>query len=222
MSDKLHHTAAGSLTHEQVWNAIDALAARHDLTPSGLAKKGGLDPTTFNKSKRMSSDQRQRWPSTESIAKVLDATGSSLDEFLGLLLSGEPAARRRIPLIGLAQAGSGGFFDDGGYPAGSGWDEVSFPDVQDEHAYALEISGESMLPLFRTPRLTTVRRPHRLPRHPLSRLLSAPRRRLRPRPCQGNLWSSRALVPVRMLARLRARRQRLCPRRLHPLGSRLP
>jgi phage repressor protein C with HTH and peptisase S24 domain len=149
MSDKLHHTAAGSLTHEQVWNAIDALAARHDLTPSGLAKKGGLDPTTFNKSKRMSSDQRQRWPSTESIAKVLDATGSSLDEFLGLLLSGEPAARRRIPLIGLAQAGSGGFFDDGGYPAGSGWDEVSFPDVQDEHAYALEISGESMLPLFR-------------------------------------------------------------------------
>jgi phage repressor protein C with HTH and peptisase S24 domain len=56
---------------------------------------------------------------------------------------------RRIPLIGLAQAGGEGFFDDGGYPVGGSWDEVSLPEVTDGNAYALEISGESMEPVFR-------------------------------------------------------------------------
>ena len=57
--------------------------------------------------------------------------------------------RRACPLIGLAQAGAGGFFDDGGFPAGQGWDEVDFPGVGDEHVYALEVTGNSMLPLYR-------------------------------------------------------------------------
>jgi phage repressor protein C with HTH and peptisase S24 domain len=92
-------------------------------------------------------DGRLRWPSTESIAKVLDATGASLDEFIALV--GSPDLRRPLPLIGFAQAGKGGFFDDGGFPVGSGWDEIDFPAVTDEHSYALEISGDSMLPLYR-------------------------------------------------------------------------
>jgi phage repressor protein C with HTH and peptisase S24 domain len=135
------------LTHAQIWTAIDTLAARYDLSASGLARKAGLDPTTFNRSKRQSVDGRLRWPSTESIAKVLDATGASLDEFIALVAS--PATRRPLPLIGFAQAGKGGFFDDGGFPVGSGWDEIDFPAVTDEHSYALEISGDSMLPLYR-------------------------------------------------------------------------
>ena len=52
-------------------------------------------------------------------------------------------------MIGLAQAGGEGFFDDGGYPVGGGWDEVSLPDIADPNAYALEISGELMDPVFR-------------------------------------------------------------------------
>ena len=56
---------------------------------------------------------------------------------------------RRVPLIGLAQAGGDGFFDDGGYPVGGGWDEVSLPEIADPNAYALEISGDSMEPVFR-------------------------------------------------------------------------
>ena len=56
---------------------------------------------------------------------------------------------RRIPLLGLAQAGSEGFFDDAGYPVGGAWDEVGLPEVGDPHAYALEISGDSMEPVFR-------------------------------------------------------------------------
>ncbi|MBX5084263.1 helix-turn-helix transcriptional regulator [Rhizobium lentis] len=151
------------LSHEQIWEAIDRLAERHELTPSGLARRAGLDPTSFNKSKRLSADGRLRWPSTESIAKVLDATGASMEEFLAFLRpaadsSGErakhPESHRQagaIPLLGFAQAGAGGFFDGGGFPAGQGWDVVEFPanPSQKSGVYALEVQGESMMPLYR-------------------------------------------------------------------------
>ena len=32
---------------------------------------------------------------------------------------------------------------------GGGWDEVNFPNLADDHSYALEISGESMMPVYR-------------------------------------------------------------------------
>lgn len=139
-----------NLTHPQVWNAIDRLAARYGYSASGLAKKAGLDPTSFNKSKRVTPEGRPRWPSTESIAKILAATSSNVEEFMSLLQrKGGRARTKPVPLIGFAEAGAGGYFDDGGFPVGSGWDEVAFPDVQDENAYALEVSGNSMEPLYR-------------------------------------------------------------------------
>ena len=137
------------LSHAQVWGAIDALAQKYGMTPSGLARKAGLDATTFNKSKRQTGDGRQRWPSTESISKILEATGAGMDEFMSFLAGRHEGAKRTIPLIGMAQAGAGGFFDDGGFPTGGGWDEVAFPELPDPNAYALEISGDSMLPLYR-------------------------------------------------------------------------
>ncbi|MBN8875102.1 MAG: helix-turn-helix transcriptional regulator [Rhodospirillales bacterium] len=145
------------MKHEDIWRALDTLAAENGLSASGLAKRAGLDPTTFNPSKRRMPDGRARWPSTESIAKVLDATGATMEAFT-TLVSGARAlastapprgASRRVPLIGLAQAGGDGFFDDGGYPVGGGWDEVSLPEIADPNAYALEISGDSMEPVFR-------------------------------------------------------------------------
>ena len=136
------------LTHAQIWTALDRLAARAGLSQSGLAKKAGLDPTTFNKSKRVTPEGRPRWPSTESVAKSLAATGVTMDTFVQLIDPGGRTARA-VPLIGLAQAGSGGYFDDGGFPVGKGWDEIPFPAVNDENAYALEISGNSMEPAYR-------------------------------------------------------------------------
>ena len=141
------------MRHEDIWRALDTLAAETGLSASGLAKRAGLDPTTFNPSKRRSPDGRNRWPSSESLAKVLDATGASLEAFTALV-TGSPTATpgrpaRRIPLLGLAQAGSEGFFDDAGYPVGGSWDEVGLPEVGDPHAYALEIAGDSMEPVFR-------------------------------------------------------------------------
>ena len=137
------------LSHTQIWSAIDDLAQRHGFSASGLARKAGLDATTFNKSKRQTADGRLRWPSTESIAKILEATGASMSEFLTLIEAKASEKRRPLPLIGMAQAGAGGYFDDGGFPVGKGWDEVAFPAVNDEHAYALEISGDSMVPAYR-------------------------------------------------------------------------
>jgi phage repressor protein C with HTH and peptisase S24 domain len=146
-------------THQSVWAAIDALAARHGLSASGLAKKAGLDPTAFNPSKRHGPDERPRWPSTESIAKILAATGDTLENFVALARRqgkrGRQAAAaglgglRPVPILGFAQAGAGGFFDDAGFPAGRGWDEIKPPDFASEGAYALEVSGDSMLPLYR-------------------------------------------------------------------------
>ena len=69
-----------TLSHASVWAAIDAIAAKNELSPSGLARKAGLDPTTFNRSKRIASDGRKRWPSTESIAKVLTAIDAEIDK----------------------------------------------------------------------------------------------------------------------------------------------
>ncbi len=140
------------LTHTQIWSAIDALAARNGLSPSGLAKLAGLDPTTFNKSKRGGANGKLRWPSTESVSKVLAATQASLEDFVSLIGNGNGPRRsfnRSVPLIGMAQAGARGYFDDAGFPAGAGWDEIPFPELADEHAYALEITGESMLPVYR-------------------------------------------------------------------------
>ena len=138
------------LTHSDVWDAIDRLAKKYGMSASGLARRAGLDPTTFNKSKRIMPNGRQRWPSTESVSKVLKATGAPLEEFMAMLQGAEGAMPvRRIPLIGHAQAGDEGYFDDAGFPTGTGWDEVDFPDLGDPHAYALEISGDSMVPVYR-------------------------------------------------------------------------
>lgn len=145
-------------SHDSVWAAIDALAERHSLSASGLARRAGLDPTTFNKSKRYAADGRARWPSTESLAKVMEATGATFEEFTRLIAGEDNPSRdygdytqdpHPIPLLGMAEAGTGGYFDDAGFPAGQGWDIVEFPASTGEGVYALEVSGDSMLPLYR-------------------------------------------------------------------------
>src|SRR6202023_935746 len=111
------------LTHGQIWTAADRPAERSGLSPSGLAKRSGLDPTTFNKSKRITADGRERWPSTESVAKALEATNSAIDSFVQLI--GDAARTvQTVPLLGFAQAEADRHFDDSGFPAGKGWDEM--------------------------------------------------------------------------------------------------
>ncbi len=136
------------MRHTDIWRGIDQLAERHGLSPSGLAKLAGLDATAFNPSKRAGKDGRPRWPSTESLSRALEAVGESLDVFSDLV---EGRYRGAVaPLIGFAQAGADGFFDDSGFPKGAGWEQVRFPGVeQDDGLYALEITGNSMEPAYR-------------------------------------------------------------------------
>jgi phage repressor protein C with HTH and peptisase S24 domain len=141
--------------HAQIWRAIDALADRHGLTASGLARAAGLDPTTFNRSKRAAVDGKARWPSTESLARALDAVGANFDEFAALLAGRPGGAGRAIPIVGLARAGAHGFFDDAGFPVGAE-ETVRFPGLGEERVYALEIQGDSMMPVFRAGDLVVV------------------------------------------------------------------
>jgi phage repressor protein C with HTH and peptisase S24 domain len=139
------------LAHEEVWTAIDALAQRNGLSPSGLARRSGLDPTTFNKSKRYAADGRPRWPSTESIAKILRATNTSINDLFSHgsqpVSTGEGIA---VPLLGDARAG----FDPTATPDDaimlpSPPRVVTFPDKRYEPLFALEVTGDSMEPLYR-------------------------------------------------------------------------
>jgi len=137
------------LSHAKLWKALDALAQREGTSPSGLARRAGLDATSFNRSKRFGPGEppRPRWPSTESLMQVLAATGISLGAFAALA-DDAPPEPRAIPLLGMAQAGADGFFDDAGLPLAEGWEQTDLPRVKDS-LLSLQIAGDSMTPLYR-------------------------------------------------------------------------
>ncbi len=135
------------LSHAKLWKALDALAAREGLSPSGLAQRAGLDATAFNPSKRLGPASRPRWPSTESLTRVLQATGASLAEFAALAQDAPPR-QLTVPLLGMAQAGADGFFDDAGLPTGEGWDQTLLPEPA-ASLFSLRVVGDSMAPLYR-------------------------------------------------------------------------
>ncbi len=138
------------LSYNEIWLGLENLAASKGLSLSAMAHKAGLDPTSFNKSKRIGSDGRKRWPSTESMNKVLKATNTTVFEFMELAGAPCPKPKNVIPLLGLAKAGREGYFDSDGWPILSDdWDAVEFPFTLDKKVYALEVSGNSMEPVYR-------------------------------------------------------------------------
>lgn len=134
------------LTHAQIWNAIDALARRQGMTPSALAKRAGLDATTFNKSKRQSAEGHPRWPSTESIAKILAATQVSIDDFLDLISSENATHHLPFRLAGDLDATC---FGEEGQAMGPGWDQIAAPGSDHADAFALGITGDAYAPVYR-------------------------------------------------------------------------
>lgn len=145
------------LKHDDVWRAIDVLARQYNLSPSGLARQAGLDPTTFNKSKRITPQGKKRWPSTESIAKILTATGASLAEFVNIVGEENASAiAQRIPSLDISQSAKDGFFDAQGAPLNEDWDEVLAPHIEDRKAFALEINGNRYEPVYRDGDLVVV------------------------------------------------------------------
>ena len=68
-----------------MWCSMDYLAKKMKLSCSGLAISGGLDATTFNKSKRASKYGQPRWLSMETIFKILKSSHTSVMEYAAIL-----------------------------------------------------------------------------------------------------------------------------------------
>ncbi len=152
------------LQHADVWRGIDRLAAKHGLSASGLARRAGLDPTAFNPSKRITREGRPRWPSTESVAKILTVTGESFASFVTLTgapgsgegpsfqggkLAGRSAVGKSIPVVALARLSAESCFDQNGHPTGAAWGRVNAPGIVDRSAFAIEINGHDFDPVYR-------------------------------------------------------------------------
>ena len=147
------------LTHEEIWRGIDRLAELHGMSPSALARRAGLDPTTFNKSKRITREGKKRWPSTESLAKILDATGTSFREFVALIdesAKGAAAPSQRLKAIRLGELRPIEDFDPSGFPRGGAWEEMEFPLIEDPDSYILELDQDLALPCYRAGDLLVV------------------------------------------------------------------
>jgi phage repressor protein C with HTH and peptisase S24 domain len=139
------------LKHDDIWRAIDTLASRNGLTASGLARKAGLDPTTFNKSKRVTASGRRRWPSTESLAKALEAVGASLNEFVGFVEAASDNGDQtgRIPVAAQSAASTTTAFGDTGEPQGPTWSRRQLPEINDPDAYAIVVESRAHHPVWR-------------------------------------------------------------------------
>jgi len=147
--ESISRSATLPLSHAKLWKALDRLAQRDGLSSSALAIRAGLDATSFNPSKRFGPGDppRPRWPSTESLTRVLQATGLSLGDFAALA-EDAPEPAMSVPLLGMAQAGAEGFFDEAGLPVGEAWEQIDLP-RPGETLFSLRIVGDSMVPLYR-------------------------------------------------------------------------
>jgi phage repressor protein C with HTH and peptisase S24 domain len=156
------------LTHDQIWRGVDRLALRNGLSPSGLAKRAGLDPTTFNKSKRVTQDGKQRWPGTESLSKILEATQTSMADFVTLIDDTPTVQSRSLDLkvksIRLSKV-TDDSFDKSGFPAEGEWEEVEFPSIDDPRAYIVELDKDVAQDFFRLGSLLVVSPSNSVRRH---------------------------------------------------------
>lgn len=141
------------LTHDWIWNAIDALARHKELSSSGLARLAGLDPTAFNPSKRFTPEGRPRWPSTESISKILAATGFTLDEFTALAAEAERSRQApipaNVPLIGQITNATVSGWHTFGAAISEGLDANAKLVVGGGGPFAVEVADASLEPVYR-------------------------------------------------------------------------
>lgn len=136
-------------THAEIWRGIDRLAAYAETSPSGLARRAGLDATTFNPSKRTSADgSKPRWPSTESLSKALAAANLDFLGFAALVRDRSPRASA-LRSMDLADPVCSNAFGRDGLPEGSGWIHVPFPDFPLKTAFALKVPDDRLEPVYR-------------------------------------------------------------------------
>lgn len=134
------------MQHGDIWRGIDLLAKHHGLSTSGLAKLAGLDATAFNKSKRLPKDGRPRWPSTESISRILTAVGADFESF-AMLVSGRDAVA--VPLF--QQSDLENMSSSPGTPGAKAHTVRSFTPpctIDIERCFAVEIGDDDLSPIY--------------------------------------------------------------------------
>lgn len=137
------------MKHEDIWRGIDRLAEARGLSVSGMARRAGLDPTTFNRSKRVAADGKRRWPTTESLAKILQATDATLGDFVALMHDGANAVTYTIPAAEASDAADPDMFDEDGFPMGPSWGKIDYPAVNDADVFGLFVEGDAFDPVYR-------------------------------------------------------------------------
>ena len=136
------------MKYETVWSAVDNLAKSMGLSPSGLAKKSGLDATTFNKSKRKRPDGKNRWPSLDSLNKVLELCNLTFEEFYKFGESDNSNENlNAIPYLKISAIAQSDCCKEKSLDT-SGWDMFCFPDGSN-NLYALEIDTSDYAPLYK-------------------------------------------------------------------------
>lgn len=142
------------MKYENVWDAVDKLAKKHGLSPSGLAKLAGLDATTFNKSKRMRPDGKKRWPSLDSINRLLEIFNISFEQFYALSAGEDDKENGSIPFIKLSELPAQ-ITPDMKKIVSHNWNKVLFPDFKDA-LYAIEVDHNNFSPFYRIGTLLVV------------------------------------------------------------------
>lgn len=136
------------MKYETVWSAVDNLAKNLGMTPSGLAKKSGLDSTTFNRSKRVRPDGKRRWPSLDSINKVLEYCNISFEEFYNYGDNCDGHSNiQTIPFARLSNNSILAYLEDNA-PDTTNWESIAFP-IGTNSAYALEIDTAEYEPTYK-------------------------------------------------------------------------
>lgn len=130
-------------THDQIWAAIDRLAEAKGLSASGLARQAGLDPTAFNRSKRVSPNGKPRWPSTESVSKILGVTDSTMSDLLSLMDLKEKQAHT-VPVLPMA------YVKAGKIAATRNHDVMQVSFRVGDNAFAISLDDARFAPLFRS------------------------------------------------------------------------
>lgn len=136
------------MKYETVWDAVDKLAEKNGLSPSGLARKAGLDSTTFNKSKRIRTDGKKRWPSLDSINKILDACNITFEQFYNLANNdGDGEFSSSIPYIKHSKLFENKTKKENTIDT-SLWDKIRFPDGA-ANLYAIDLDTNEFEPYYR-------------------------------------------------------------------------
>lgn len=137
-----------NMKYENVWSAVDKLAKINGLSPSGLAKKAGLDSTTFNKSKRIRPDGKKRWPSLDSINKILEVCNMTFEQFYNLTNENSFGSETQnfVPYVKFSKIANNPIED--AKVVTYNWEKIHFPDTTC-NIYSVEVDVDFFEPFYR-------------------------------------------------------------------------